>query len=432
MAKYRSKIKLIIGHLKKKRVLIIVGAIFLLAIFLRFFEINERSPFGWDQVDNAWAAMRLLVEGKFPLLGMQAKGNSGVFIGPFYYYFVSIFYFLTNLDPVALGIIAGITSIFSLVAIYVIAKRIFNETVAIFAIFINTVSVLAITSERVQWPVNFIAVIALLIFYSLYEIARGKSKYILLLALTFGFSLHIHFTSIFYPIIILLSLPFFPRTKETLRYIGLGFLIVIPFIIPTAISLIHSSQQASSISSYGSSYYHGFHLRRVSQLIGDAVIQFTPYLYFKEIKILQFLLLPLFFTVYLYKKISRDRLLLCYLCLLFFVVPWFVLSTYSGELTDYYFLASRFIALIVISYLLYRVFNIKSILIKILVIVLLLMYGVLNIRDFLNADKSNSINNHRSRVMESINKGQFVEYQEGSPETYLYYYYMRKNGKKVY
>ena len=35
---------------------------------------------------------------------------------PLYYYFAAFIYLLTNLDPIASGIIAGITSIFSFIA----------------------------------------------------------------------------------------------------------------------------------------------------------------------------------------------------------------------------------------------------------------------------------------------------------------------------
>lgn len=37
------------------------------------------NPFGWDQVDNAWAAQNMIVNHKFPLLGMVAKQNSGIY-----------------------------------------------------------------------------------------------------------------------------------------------------------------------------------------------------------------------------------------------------------------------------------------------------------------------------------------------------------------
>lgn len=420
------------NHLKKRPMAILIVFIFLLAVFLRFFEINERTPFGWDQVDNAWASMRLITEGKFPLVGMQAKGNSGVFIGPFYYYFASFFYFITNLDPIAIGIIAGVTSIFSLAVLYFVTKRLFSTEVAVIAVFINTVSSIAILSERVQWPVNFIPVVGLLILFSLYKIAEGKSKYILLLSVVFGFSLHIHFTSIFYPIIILFMLPFFPRTKETIKYILLGAVVLIPFIIPTAIAFYLNTQSGNQAAAYGQSYYHGFHLRRVMQLTSDAVIQFLPYLKYDALRFLQYLLIPLFIFVYLFKKVKRERVIMCYLILLFYIVPWFVLSTYSGELTDYYFLVSRFVSLIIISYLIYRVYALKFLPIKVVVVSLLLMYAYFNIKDFFSSDTSNSINTHREKTLESIERKEFVEYHEGVPETFLYYYYMRKDGKKVY
>ena len=96
--------------LTKNKVWVIFLLILIIHSFFRFYQLGTRSPFGWDQVDNAWAAQNIIVNHKFPLLGFQAKLNSGIFIGPLYYYLITPFYFLTGLDPVASGVFAGAIS----------------------------------------------------------------------------------------------------------------------------------------------------------------------------------------------------------------------------------------------------------------------------------------------------------------------------------
>jgi len=122
--------------MRKSRYLIIFLIILAVHSFFRFYQLDSRSPFGWDQVDNAWAAKDIIVDHKLPLVGMQAKLNTGFFIGPLYYYLIAPFYFLTNLDPIASGIFAGLTSVFTLSVIFMIVKRIFNEKVSLIACFI--------------------------------------------------------------------------------------------------------------------------------------------------------------------------------------------------------------------------------------------------------------------------------------------------------
>ena len=72
---------------------IVLILLFVVLLITRFYATEQYNPFGWDQVDNAWAAKHILIDHTLLLTGMVAKGSSGIFIGPFYYYFVAFFYF---------------------------------------------------------------------------------------------------------------------------------------------------------------------------------------------------------------------------------------------------------------------------------------------------------------------------------------------------
>lgn len=425
-----------LGLLRKidmNRSLILFILTFVLLVILRFYDLDTRTPFGFDQVDNAWAAKDIIVNNEFPLLGFQAKVNSGIYIGPYYYYLIAIVYFLTGLDPIASGIIAGITSIFTFLTLFYILKKLFSVNVAIIAVFLNTVSVFAINFDRGQGPVNFIPAIALIIFFGLYRIITGNPKFILLLAFAFGFSLHIHVIAIYFPIIILFCLPFFPRTKETFKYISLSIPIILFFLFPMVIAFLQNAGHASDAISYSNTYFHGFHLKRVTQLTNDAFIQFEPYFnYSNIIKYLKFILIPLFLFLYLYKNISREKLLFCYLILLWFTIPWLVLSTYSGEISDYYYSANRFIALLIIAYLISKTFQLKNMLAKVTIISLLIFYMAFNLQKFFLSTVIDNLKNKRDFVHQTIKEGREIGFQEGVSESYLYYYYMRKKGKEVY
>jgi len=406
---------------------------FILLIFLRFYQLDIRSHFGWDEVNNAWAAKNIIVDKEFPLLGFQAKMNSGIYIGPYYYYLVAIVYFLTDLDPIASGIMAGITSIFTFLTLFYVAKKLLSINAALIAVFLNTVSVFAINFDRVQGTVNFIPGVALIIFFSLYKIITGYPKFILILTLAFGFLLHIHVTAVYFPIIILLCLPFFPRTKEMLKYMFLSIPILLFFIFPSIIAFLQNVGHASDAINYSHTYFHGFHLKRVMQLTNDALIQFEPYFnYSIFIKYLKFILIPLFISLYLYKNISKDKLLLCYLVLLWFMIPWLVLSTYSGEISDYYYSTNRFIALLIIAYLISKIFQFRNIIAKITAISLLIFYMEFNLQKFFLSTVSDNLKDKIEVVQKAIKEGGEIGFQEGVPESYLYYYYMREKGKEVY
>ena len=186
-----------VNFLKKNKKLAVLLIIFIAHVFFRFYLLKERLNFNWDQVDNAWAARSIIVDHRFPLLGMVAKGNSGIYIGPLYYYLIAIVYWAFNLNPIASGVMAGLTSIFTFFVIFYVVKKLFSYNIALIAVGIHTVSYFLIVSDRSQWPVNLIAPISFLVFYALYNVLIGKAKYLLLLALAIGFSFHVHFTSVF-------------------------------------------------------------------------------------------------------------------------------------------------------------------------------------------------------------------------------------------
>src|SRR5438034_8178017 len=113
---------------------------------------------------------------------MVTKGNTGFYIGPVYYYLIALVYWITNLNPIASGIFAGITSICTFLVLFFVTRKLFSFTTALVAVFINTVCFNAIIFDRVQWPVDFIPAVSLLLFYFLYKVITGNPKYLLFLA----------------------------------------------------------------------------------------------------------------------------------------------------------------------------------------------------------------------------------------------------------
>jgi len=394
--------------------------------------MDVKYPFGWDQVDNAWAAKNIIVNHEFPLVGMVAKGNTGFFIGPLYYYFVTLFYWTTGLNPVASQYIALTTSIFTFFAIFFVVKKIFNFKIALIACLVNSVASSGFYFDSVQWPVGFLPGISLLIFYFLYKLLKGKEKYVLYLAIMMGLAFHIHFTAVFFPIIALLCLPFFPRTKKMFLYLLLSVPLFLVWFVPNLISQIQNSSQLSNMSNYLNTYYHGFHLRRFMQLTGDGLIQFDPFLFFVQIKPLKILILPIFILVFFREKISRDRMVFVYLTLIFFLVPWLVFSVYRGEISDYYFSINRYIVLFILSYLLSKLLFAKMLLIKVLAIILLVFYSYQNLNLVINYKSENGLKAKIERIEQEIKIDHRVEFQHGASESYIYYYLMKQRGISVY
>jgi len=394
--------------------------------------MDNRYPFGWDQVNNAWVAQRIIVNHEFPLVGMVAKQNTGFFIGPIYYYLVAFFYWATNLNPVASHYVALLTSTFTFFVIYFIAKKLFSFKVALLACFINTVAAAEFSFDVVQWPVSFLPGISLLIFYFLYRLLKGEERYIVFLAIMTGLAFQIHFTAVFFPLIVTLCLPFFPRNKKMLLYLLLSIPLFLIWFIPNLVSQMQSSSQLSNMANYLNTYYHGLHLTRFLQLTGDGLIQFDPFLFFAQIKPFKILILPLFLLVFFKEKISKSRIIFVYITLIFFLVPWVIFSTYRGEISDYYFSINRFIALLILSYLLYKSLIFRSWVIKITVLGLLVYYSYFNLNIILHSNDEGGLKKRLEKVIPYVESNRKVEFQEGVSESYIYYFLMREKGVRVY
>ena len=418
-----------VKHVLYKHKLWIIFFLLLIAhIFLRFYQLEDRHPFGWDQVRDAWVSLDIIENNKYPLLGMVAKGNAGIYLGPAYYYFIAPFYYFTNLDPRASGIIAGFTSVITFLGLFFLVKKMFSLKVAFFAIFINTVTLTSIGFDRVQWSVALFPLVSLAILYTLFRIVSGNPKYIMSLAILLGFSFHLHFTAVFFPIIILLSLPFFSKTKKTLKYILISIPLFLIWLLPNIIAELQAKNvHTGNLFNYVGTYYHGFHLTRFLQLAPDAFIQFESFL-FPVIKILKYALLPIFFLIYIHRNEYKAKIF-CYLVFLWFLVPWVAFSTYKGEISDYYFAINRYVVIAILAYLLNFIFEQKYIIVKLILVVLLCVYAYFNIANFFSSNGNGGLKQRRENVDKALREGKIINFIEGDPESYIYHIYTRKKQK---
>ncbi len=418
----------IIQSIKRDKRWFVLGIIFSFFIFLRFYQIETKSIFLYDQVDSAWAAKRILVDHDFPLIGPANRLGSGLFIGPLYYYFISSFYFLTNLDPIAAPLFAGFTAILTFFTIFYITKKIFSFNTALIAIGLYTISFHAIAFDRVQWEINFIPIVSLFTFFLIYNIIKGNEKFSILLAFALGFAFHTHLTiAIYLPLITILSSIFFPKTRKMFIYGSFSFLIFFIFLLPIIIAnfAINNSLYYNSLS-YVNTTFHGLHLQRILQLKNDAFIEISSFLYLPYLSELKILIISLFFILYLKAAKAKNKLIFCFLIFLWFLVPWIVLSTYAGEITNYYWAVGFPIALLILAYLMEKLLYSKNRIVLVIFLLFISYYSFLNLKTFFNS-RAIGIGLRREGVKDVIKKGGIITFKEGNPESYIYYIYTRKN-----
>lgn len=147
--------------MEKKRFL--VPAIIVFGFFLRVWRLRELMGFDYDQ-EVAALAVNQILSGHLTLIGQEIS-IGGIFIGPGYYYLLSIFYFLFQGDPIGIGIMVATISLATMFALYKVTKELTNTPTAITALLIYATSSQINFYDRTTAPSNLIMLSSLLAIF---------------------------------------------------------------------------------------------------------------------------------------------------------------------------------------------------------------------------------------------------------------------------
>lgn len=398
--------------------------IFLIAsgLFLRFYKIEEILFFGWDQTRDAWVMKEMIVDKKFPLFGPRT-GIGHFHLGPFYYYLLALFYFFTHLDPLGSIYFSVLASLLTMIVIFWVGRRVFGRKVAYFSVFIYAFCRYLIFMDRFPWNVSLVMAASALVFYTLLKIYQGDNHWFIPLGLLAGVFFHLHFTAVFIPPIIFLSLLWSKKKKGWFNWF-LGALLA--FAICFIPNLIHELQSGwgnyYKFREFLKYYYHGFHFRFMLYRLSDSLIMFEVILFFKKLQFLKYLLPLIFWLIFIVlSKKAKQR----FIGMVFFF--WFFVSLvgftlYSGPLSDYYFLLTMPFAIYMVAWLTVRL---KPKTLAVFLILFWLFWAYKNISFFGSEQAANALKVQRQETMKAIERGEKIEFREGDVKSYLYYLYTR-------
>lgn len=229
MKKYTSKI----FNKENKIDLFILIGILVVAFVLRIYRLPEMVGFDFDQEYAAIFASGIINEYPVQLLG-QGLSVQGLFMGPFYFYYLVPFFAIFNLHPIG-GYIGSIVLGLIITALYYFLLRdVFGRKAGLIASFLRAILFLKIGNDWVMAPSYSSELVILLTWYFLYKYWKGSYKY--LVGLGFVFGLYTSFHPILFPfylvfIIFIILKHFVKRDKIKIRYFVFSFLL---FLIPLA------------------------------------------------------------------------------------------------------------------------------------------------------------------------------------------------------
>lgn len=161
----------------------------ILAICLRLYQIDRRSPFDWDQ-NRDILAIGDIAKGKPVLIGPVAKGEGGFLLGPLYYYVVTPGFLVARGDPIALPITSALLDVLAIVVILVLLPAYFGRARTLLLAFMWAISWFAIESSRISWNVALLHVwLVSFIFFLLARLTPIKAA---IFGFILGLTWHIH------------------------------------------------------------------------------------------------------------------------------------------------------------------------------------------------------------------------------------------------
>lgn len=211
-------------------IVVIIGS------WLRLSGILSNSfAFTYDVGRDMLAVENIVVNHKITLLG-PTTGVEGIFYGPWWYFILSIPFFIFSGNPQGIAFFMSIIGITAILLGYTIGKKIGGVFLGIFFSAFISFSPIVIFSSSQIWNPNLVPFLTLLVFLMLYSLSfdskpeTSKAKYLLLFGLLLGLIIDMEIVfGILLFLSICISLIFIFRKRSTIKemlFFALGLLFI--------------------------------------------------------------------------------------------------------------------------------------------------------------------------------------------------------------
>lgn len=188
--------------LLSKKEFFAILAILGLAAFLRFYRLSEYMTFLGDEGRDALMIKRILTTGDLPLLG-PATSIGNMYLGPLYYYMMSIPMAIWWLNPVAAAGMVALIGTLTVWLVYFLGKNWFGSLAGLSTAFLYAISPINIIYSRSSWNPNPAPFFALLSIFGLYKVHQtGNFLWLILTAVALAFAVQMHYLALILVLIV--------------------------------------------------------------------------------------------------------------------------------------------------------------------------------------------------------------------------------------
>ena len=171
---------------------ILVICIFLLALFLRFFQLESQMMFIGDFAWFYLSARDLLLTHNIPLVGI-ASSQTWLHQGPLWTYMLAVVLKLFSFSPLSGGYLAAGIGVLTVVLVYQTGLEFFSKKVALICSFLFATSPLIIIFSRMPYHTSPIPLFMTLLLLYTYKWLKNGPQYfpyvLLFCAILYNFEL---------------------------------------------------------------------------------------------------------------------------------------------------------------------------------------------------------------------------------------------------
>jgi len=216
----------------------LIIVILLVSLFLRTYRIADTMTFLEDEGRDMLIAKRMIDTGRPVLLGPQTS-TGNMYLGPFYYYFITPALYLSGMAPVGPAILIAITGVITTYLLYIFTNKYFGKLPAYMASLMFAVLPFSVSVTRSSWNPNLVPLISVLMLLNYFSIYANKAKKInwIYHGILIGVMVQLHYMALVYCAAVSMLIVWDHRKQLTplLKGIGLSFagftLMLIPFIV---------------------------------------------------------------------------------------------------------------------------------------------------------------------------------------------------------
>lgn len=218
--------------MKNKHTTLLLITILAITLFFRTFNFTTLQQWNGDD-EILTATIRHIVWDASPTL-LIPNSFLEFGLGPFYYYLLTPFYFITNFDLVFVQAIGTLLGLATTYFIYLCGKILLNQKTGFIAASLYASSFLISLFDRRVWPLSLGPLMSAITIFALAKVLQKDFRFIPLLALPIGFSFHSDLSLVILVISIVITwitFKFLVPKKHLIIFLAIIAIFASPFIL---------------------------------------------------------------------------------------------------------------------------------------------------------------------------------------------------------